>query len=327
MLKRSPRLILSSFLVLGACSAPAAPEPGEPGPPPEARELLLVEELDALAIRSLEPGSDTQTTALEVASQGFVYEVDVEDETGRIALSYSPPPTDSPVPFDRSAIFVLETDGTLERLTCEDAPGVWCTYPTWAPDGRVWYARAVFGTGPELVLEDVSSGQIDVTIPDATEPALSPDGSLIAWVGVDAETEARHLGLSNSDGTPVRVLVPEDTHQDIGLPFFSPDGEYVYYVALRYPWDYIDAVVSLFVSTAYAHQTHELPADVWRVPVAGGDPEQVTDSGTIHYDGLVDPGGKWLWLATREGVLRVHLASGEVVTELASEGVRALDVR
>ncbi|MFT6377983.1 MAG: hypothetical protein ACJARS_004646 [bacterium] len=60
--------------------------------------------------------------------------------------------------------------------------------------------------------------------------------------------------------------------------------------------------------------------------MTGGEPEQVTFLGTIHYAGVVDPGGNWLFVATREGVQQVDLRSGEATVILTDRSIRDVDV-
>ncbi len=261
---------------------------------------------------------------------GFAYELDVDEETGRVALSYTHPPVGEDAAFDRSAIVVVGEDGAMERVACEDAPGVWCSYPAWS-GGRIWYSEsgAALDEGVLAVVSmvDPGTGEVDVRIPWATEPAAAPGGARVAWIAMDPETGARRLELGGGDGERVRTLVQEGEHEDIGQPFFSADGAHVYYVAVWPVWSYVSVLTSFFVSTAHAHSSHDVAGDWWRVSVDGGEPEQVTDLDTVHYDGRADPGGEWIWLATREGVRRVDVGTGEVVLERASRVVRALEVR
>ena len=99
----------------------------------------------------------------------------------------------------RGAIFVMSTDGSGERQLTH--PGGWTDdYPDWSPDGRL---VAFQSCGPDRPCSvwtvDANGGepqqvrfhchhQSDC---DATEPAWTPDGDLIATV---AEGRERHFG-------------------------------------------------------------------------------------------------------------------------------------
>ncbi len=321
------RSVYMVVLVSGAFAC--APEEPVGGPPaPAATELWMLEERGPPVVRALRVATGEERLEVEVASMGFAYELDVEPATGRVALAYTPPPRDGEAVFDRSAIVVRSGDGEMERVACEDAGGVWCSYPAWS-SGAIWYARSGEGIHEDSVIErvDMGAGEVTARIAWATEPAASSDGRALAWIALEPETGARRLVYRGEDGAVERVLVGEGVHEDIGQPFFSADGEHVYYVALRPIWSYVDAALSVFVGEAHAHSSHDVPGDWWRVSVEGGEPEQITDLGTIHYDGRADPGGEWIWAATREGVLRVHAATGEVVLERSTRVVRALEVR
>jgi serine/threonine-protein kinase len=145
------------------------------------------------------------------------------------------------------------------------------------------------------VIEGLSSPQL----------AISPDGSMLAYVTGD--TEFGQLYLRRLDSTePVRV----EGAEEVASPFFSPDGAWVgfkdYFGLKRVSvdggklWTICDAETSLGAtwgpdgSVVYGE---ELSFGLWRVPWDGGEPRRLTtvdrDSGEyMHMNPQFLPGGE-----------------------------------
>jgi len=130
--------------------------------------------------------------------------------------------------------------------------------PSWFPDGTaivfasnrggswsIWRAPAPLGGSPSLVLED------------GREPAVSPDGTRIAFVRPDREG-CRRIHLAEA-GVPssARRLVPvtRGPCRDESWPAWSPDGREIVFAGDR---------------------------RLWVASLSGGDPRSVTDQG--EYD-------------------------------------------
>lgn len=200
----------------------------------------------------------------------------------------------------------------------------------WPTNQRAWFVQAGDGVAapsePRLTRVDLSTGDVEPVVVGATEPAVSWDGAAVAWVTVNPETGDRTLALGDGDAQLMRTLIPTGDHLDIDQPFFSPDAQTLYYVAITQgPASAATWLLDLLIPSAHAHSNHDLPADWWQVPVDGGTPTQLTNLFTIHYDGRADPAGDWLFIATREGVQQVNVATGESEVVLKSRTIRALD--
>ncbi len=317
---RSVARAITTLLV--GCSASETPIgadlPGE--------TILLLEELGPPVLTTLDPTSAGTAPWFTVPSGGFAYDLDVYAD-GTVALAYTAPAIDGGAGYDRSRIVRLWPDAAPETVAGRDASGAWCFFPVVTSDtARVWFVTAGVdvGGGAEhaLAYVDTPGGAVHEVVPWATEPAVSPDGTLVAWVAVDPETLRRSLVLGDTDGTALRTLIPSDRVTDIGQPFFSADGDHVYVVV---PTPAVTTLWGALVPRAEAHGSHDVPGDWWRVPTAGGDLERVTDLETLWYDGRAHPGGRWFAAATREGVVLVDLESGVTTTLLETRTVRALD--
>ena len=298
------RLVLV-LLVLGGCDAVEGEVIASDGGCAEQRTddgvLVSLEELGPPVLSSLDLATGVEGTVFAVPSRGWAYEFDVRD--GEVAMAYTRPPIDGEDGFDRSQIVLLEGDVAVP-LAGEDVEGAWAFYPTWSSDGAsVWFVASGVGTEADsmLAMVDVRSGVVRSVAANATEPAVS-EGA-VAWVAVDPESGARSLVLADAHGADPRVLVGGDDVGDLGQPFFSRDGAFVYFIVLESEVVDTPSLLDLLVPTAHAHASHDVTGDWWRVPVEGGAPERMSWLETIQYDGAAVDGG--FVAATREGVVRV----------------------
>ncbi len=304
------------MLLFAACSSePAAVL----HPRVQARDwsdaTLLLHELGPPQLSALEPGATATDVFLELPSLSFAYDLTVNPVSGELTLSYTPPPVDDQPGFDRSWIGVLGADGEIERLACDSEADRWCFYPEWSADGEsIWYvdARAAVLNGTArhgLVRAWPQTGEVREVVPWATEPAVSPTGEHVAWIAVDPDDSGRRLVLGDSDGAPLTELARGDDLGDLGQPTFTLDGSAV-------------LAVVLVPEDSSLHGLHDRPGAWWRFPVDGSQPEALTDSSTIHYDGVASPDG--LVSATREGIAHIDLDSGEATLVLQTREIRAL---
>lgn len=291
----------------------------EPSALPEG-DLLLLEELGPPIVSRLDVQSSTTEAWYSVTSGGFAYALDTDDDGA--TLSYTAPAAEGKDGYDRSRIVHVGAHGTLTDVACRDAAGVWCFYPA-NNRARTWFVIAgedvASGVEHALAYVDAAGGEIHEVAPWGTEPAVSTDGSRLAWVAIDPDTRRRSLILGDSNGAAERTLLASGDVTDISAVFFSPDDAWLYFVV---PTPAVSALAWL-VPTAQAHGNHDVPGDWWRVSAAGGDPEQVTWLDTVLYDGRAHADGGWFAAATREGVVLID-ATGEATTVLETRTVRGL---
>lgn len=97
--------------------------------------------------------------------------------------------------------------------------------PTWTPDGRIVVAGGFGNQG--LFVSDVGLTQLtrfDPTLVQPSDPAVSPDGTKVAFV------LNRQVYVIGIDGQGLMPLTDEDNDGD-SLPTWSPDGAHIAYVA------------------------------------------------------------------------------------------------
>jgi len=145
-----------------------------------------------------------------------------------------------------SSYVCSRTDGTL--LASFKKAGVTDAFlrPTWTPDGRLVVAGGF--NNPGLYLSDdalTTMTRFDQGLDEPREPAVSPDGTKVAFV------LKKLVFVVNIDGTGLLQLDTDDT-QDDHWPAWSPDGKFIAY---------------------YGHAGHMLIR-----PAAGGEPIDVLET-------------------------------------------------
>jgi hypothetical protein len=309
-------------LALAGCVAGSSP-------PPLATQLVVLNESAPVTVDRFELATADRASLIELDRFAFAYSLAVGPDQ-QLVMSTSPAPQ-ADEPAAAFSVLTRLDDGVFAHVFGDALADSWCFFPEWAPTGdTVWFVQSDASMEPgesALTALSLGTGEAERFAGWATEPAVSSDGKVV-YVAIDPDTADRRLHvLDPVSGQDFQVWGPD--LRDMGLPMFSPDGEFLYFLRLSLdPLDWMDALAWLnpLVSTAVAHNGHDRPADWWRIPVTGGEPEQVTFLGTIHYAGVVDPGGNWLFVATREGVQQVDLRSGEATVILADRSIRDVDV-
>ena len=192
-----------------------------------------------------------------------------------------------------SQIWVADVSGgTPLRLTSGTANHA---APCWFPDGSaVVFSSEVHGKKTIWKIPRLGGAPV-LLVEDAEEPAISPDGTRIAfarpapggsylriWVAPLADPRAARMLTGDGDGTW--------DHQDLA---WSPDGATLCY------WDQNDLWLVPAVGGKARPLTHDVPPDmdpawspegttlyfdslregtwaIWKVPAGGGNPERVT---------------------------------------------------
>ncbi|MGD8818429.1 MAG: protein kinase, partial [Acidobacteriota bacterium] len=132
------------------------------------------------------------------------------------------------------AIYVMGRTGDRLRQLTERGYN-----PAWSPDGtkiafgdeftwtRPYLRNALW---PAIGIVDVESGEItELPVPDAVQPAWSPDGERIAYWGVIGGNRDIWT-VSAAGGEPLRVT--DDAAHDYS-PVWSPDGRWLYFASDR----------------------------------------------------------------------------------------------
>lgn len=146
-------------------------------------------------------------------------------------------------------LYTAKTDGTDVRLVTDNAHSMNDRYGTvaWSPDGNRILCQRVkdisLDDNPQIwsIAIDGSDARelTDLTVPEGIFPRYSPDGSMIAFIGIDRSSPdevGSELWVMNSDGSNKRRLTDTPGPDDIEVyPEWSPDGTSILYVSFDIP--------------------------------------------------------------------------------------------
>ncbi len=168
------------------------------------------------------------------------------------------------------------------------------TSPAWTPDGGTILFVSDRGGSPAVYKVPRLGGAPLLVLPDAVDPAASPDGTRIAFARPNAAGEGRIAVADLLDLAHPRILTGDaDGLWGHYRPAWSPDGKTICYQDFRDLWlvpaaggkvkplttDHkwnLEPVWSpdgrSIYFSSYRDGTHAL----WRIPASGGTPERVT---------------------------------------------------
>ncbi len=154
-------------------------------------------------------------TATELSVHGF-NNPQVSPDGTRVAYS-----------TNDNLVFVAARDTGVIAARFDMVPDVTSGFyrPTWTPDGRIVVAGGFGNQG--LFVSDVGLTQLtrfDPMLAQPSDPAVSPDGTKVAFV---LNGKVYVIGLDGQNLTP---LTDEDNDGD-SLPTWSPDGAHIAYAS------------------------------------------------------------------------------------------------
>jgi len=147
---------------------------------------------------------------------------------------------------------------------------------------------------------DLATGEVAVVADNGIWPRVSPDGRSLAYIHIDQESLAAELVLADSDGVNSSVFIPRDRFVTMDAPFFSADGQWLYFSAVAEQTSsaaWWERLLGVEVVSA-----HSLPSRWWRLPVIGGAPEAVTTDAQTGQYGDVSPDGRSLAFSSQSGI-------------------------
>jgi len=177
---------------------------------------------------------------------------------------------------DRSGnpdVWVVDTRaGTPLRLTDDPASD---RSPAWLPDGRALLFVSDRGGSPAIWKVARLGGASELLLQDAEAPAVSPDGTRLAFCRRNAGGIKRIAVAPLADVSRATVLTTDrDGLWNHEAPTWSPDGRTLCYADAR---------------------------DLWLVPSAGGNAQQLTQEGATDAHPAWSPDGRWIYFSSFRG--------------------------
>ena len=166
-------------------------------------------------------------------------------------------------------LYLADAGGSDPVLLLEHSqPNEAIRSPAWFPDGHRMLINVQNLEGAQIVTTiealDIETGARTRVLDDAFQPALSPDGTQIAFVRQDEQFN-QSLWIANADGSGERQLAgPPDGLGGISSPRFSPDGRELAFGGAALMGGTVRGPGAAYVSRAGASvASNGVPQNIW----------------------------------------------------------------
>ncbi|MBS7349530.1 MAG: Tol-Pal system protein TolB [Comamonas sp.] len=176
----------------------------------------------------------------------------------------------------RYVLWVADSDGENAQSALTSTEPI--ISPAWSPSGGQLAYVSFESRKPVVYVHDVASGQRRLVANfrgSNSAPTWSPDGSQLALTLSRDGSSQIYLLSAQGNGQPRRIMQSSGIDTE---PVFSPDGASLYFVSDR----------------GGAPQ-------IYKVPVAGGNAQRVTFSGSYNISPAISADGQWLAYISRVG--------------------------
>jgi Tol biopolymer transport system component len=203
-----------------------------------------------------------------------------------------------------SDLYLMDVDGANMRLfQAHGQSGRTFQAPCWAMDGQTIFASLVTpspvngqATGTRSTIVRIpASGGAPTEIIEGSDPTLSPDGKLLAYLSSDSQVGTR-LWVSNLDGSGARELLKNHPVGALQSPRFSPDSSRIAFAAAGSPVKARrpNAEFPFALLAPDIAEADGTPMDVWTIRVDRTDLRQLT--ATLDHNPFTawSPDGKWI---------------------------------
>ncbi|HEY3227684.1 MAG TPA: hypothetical protein VGJ87_00605, partial [Roseiflexaceae bacterium] len=242
------------------------------------------------------------------------------------------PPATATLPIPTSALYVMNIDGTGQRVIWKPEQGL-LSMPAWSSDGQALYVAANgIKAAPDangstrllqIVRVDLANGATRPLLDDALDPSISRDGKQMAYLQLSKDGYTMTLMIAAPDGSGARQLIDGQEFQGFYAPRFSPDGKRIVVAAIGGPetdqqgnpikvggWSPLDGLLGLFAPPTA--EAHGLPWDLWVVNADGSGLHRLTQ----FYEDLpmatFSPDGKQIAIMGAGGVYLMDADGGRL---------------
>ncbi len=192
--------------------------------------------------------------------------------------------------------------------------------PAWSPDGEAVYFTHIDYAGAgsyEVMKISYPDGKPQKLAEGTYWPSVSPDGSLITYVTLDAAKKVNGLAVARADGSDAYdlSLAGANTMNVIDAPLFLPDGRTLLFSApalqpaVRPDW--VEQLLGIGVASAHA----TIASDWWTIPVQGGAPVRITHLEAYSLFGSLSPNHQYVASFSSDSIF-VMRPDGTELTQL-----------
>lgn len=155
-------------------------------------------------------------------------------------------------------------------------------------------------------------GRARAVVPNAIWPALSPDGSRLAYLAVDDSGMSSELYLAGADGARQRPVFLPGSLPPIDDHLFSADGSQLVFSmvngSLAPIWSRWDRLLGIETASA-----HSVPSDWYVSSLDGSRPQRLTNTMETNLAGALSPDGSRLAFLGTGGLYVVETEGGEPI--------------
>lgn len=319
----------------GSTSAPAKPSAvAQPTPTliPSTQEPLppLVFARQGSLWRSDGSGAAPRQIA-SLPGGGYAEYPTFSPDGGSVAfVAITPAPITATLPLPSSALYVMSRDGSGLRVAWKPAQGL-LGLPAWAPDGQAIYVAAngaqagqsTSGRQLQIVRVDLATGAQQPLLSDVLDPAISRDGTQLAFLKLSADGYTTSLMVAAPDGSSPREILGGAQFQGLYAPRFSPDGRRVVVAGVGGPTtdaqgnpvnasapSALDRLLGLLEPPTA--EAHGLPWDLWSINADGTGLRRLASIGEDMPMAAFSPDGKQIAVQAAGGMYLMDGDGGRV---------------
>jgi Tol biopolymer transport system component len=257
-------------------------------------------------IRSLDLTTGIITTIFQTPEGGWVEAVTVSPDRKKLVMSYIPP-VGAPSGGQKALYSMLLAGSAFPQLLFTP-PSLEDNYsqPEWSPDGKYIYfthfknQSAIF----DVWRMPYPNGKLEKLADNASWPRVSEDGTYLVYVWIDSGTGVNRLYVANADGSDAHNvrLTGSSAPKIIDAPMFSADGQSIIFSAPNSAQSTVPGLFLMWLDIKWVLKNGSVPSDWWSVPLAGGEPNQLTNVRSLALFGNFSPDKKYIAIHSADGI-------------------------
>jgi Tol biopolymer transport system component len=279
----------------------------------------------SIRIQMLDLRSGDLSTIFQTPDKTWIYSLAVSPDAKQLIMTYLPPSNAGDA--GRQRLYIMPLDGSSPPQLLFDPPSVNDDYlqPDWSPDGKYIYFSHL-SYQPVMTYEVMRmaypNGQLEKVADQAYWPRMASDGSRLAYVSIDADTQANQLFVANPDGTEAQVVPLLGSfwmdNSVLDAPMFLPDAQTILFSAPIPLQSSSPSWVERLLGVTVASAHPSIPSDWWSVPLTGGEPTRLTQLFSPSLFAALSPDKKYVAsYSTINGVFVMN-TEGKELTEIVS---------